>query len=142
MDRKEEAMASRCVLNTSGAVALLLMASAAHAADKSQEVKFAPGTTSATIRSSLEGYDMNTYRLGASAGQTLSVTFTPSNSSCYYNVEAPGADEALFNGSESGDAYSGVLPYDGDYQVKVYLMRNAARRNETCKFSLTVEIAD
>jgi hypothetical protein len=124
------------------AAALALSTAAANAADKTTVVKFAPGTTSSTISDALKGYDMNIYVLGANAGQTLSVTFQPSNASCYYNVEAPGAEEALSNGSVVAEDYSGVLPVSGDYRIKTYLMRNAARRNETCKFSISFEIRD
>ena len=106
-------------------------------------MRFKPGHTSATFNGSVTGYDMNTYILGANAGQTLSIAFTASNNSCYYNVDAPTADEALFNGSTDGrGGFTGVLPADGKYQIKAYLMRNAARRQETCKFSFSIEIKD
>jgi hypothetical protein len=124
------------------AAALLLSATTVLAADKTSVVKFASGATSATIKGSVKGYDMNTYVLGANAGQTLSVTFKPNNGSCYYNIDGPDGGEALFNGSMSSDDYSGALPADGDYRIGAYLMRNAARRNETCKFSITFEIKD
>lgn len=35
---------------------------------------------------------------------------------------------------------AGTLPVDGDYTVRVYLMRSAARRNETAEYTLTVGI--
>ena len=54
----------------------------------------------------------------------------------------PGAEEALFNGSVEWDRYSGALPASGDYTAGVYLMRNAARRDETCRFEITFSIAD
>lgn len=126
-----------------GAAALSFVSVAAtHAAEKTEVVKFRPGATSTTISGSVKGYDMRTYVLGAGAGQTLSITFKPSNTSCYYNVDAPAGDEALFNGSMNSDDFSGVLPADGEYRIKTYLMRNAARRNETCRFVITFEIRD
>jgi len=33
-----------------------------------------------------------------------------------------------------------MLPADGDYKVRVYLMRNAARRNEVSNYELTVTV--
>ena len=39
----------------------------------------------------------------------------------------------MFVGSTSGNRFSGVLPTDGDYAIRVYLMRNAARRNESAR---------
>jgi hypothetical protein len=33
-----------------------------------------------------------------------------------------------------------MLPADGDYKVRVYLMRNAARRNEASDYTLTISV--
>jgi hypothetical protein len=41
---------------------------------------------------------------------------------------------------QTGEAYTGMLPADGDYKVRVYLMRNAARRNEVSNYELTVTV--
>jgi hypothetical protein len=41
---------------------------------------------------------------------------------------------------QTGEAYTGMLPTDGDYTVRVYLMRNAARRNEVSDFTLTITV--
>ena len=127
-------------LTTAVVAGILMTSSLAMAADQTTEVKFKPGATSATLKGSLKGYDTNSYLLGATAGQVLKVTLNPANRSCYVNVDAPDADEALFNGSIAGDDYSGTLTVDGDYKAMVYLMRNAARRNETCRYSITFEI--
>jgi hypothetical protein len=88
----------------------------------------------------VRGYDGIRYSIGAAAGQTISVLFAPRNKSCYMNVWAPGSDSAAFVGSVTGNEYSANLIASGNYAVQVYLMRNAARRNESCRFSLTVEI--
>jgi len=112
----------------------------AHAADKTQIVKFQPGKSSTVITDSIKGYDLNIYQLAARAGQMLSVTFKPSNESCYYNIDGVVGRRFLFNGTMDTGDYSGALPNDGDYQIKVYQMRNAARRDERCTFSLSLEI--
>ena len=78
--------------------------------------------------------------LGARGGQTLNVRLQTSNASAYFNVTRQGADEALFIGSTSGDSFSGRLPANGDYVVRVYLMRNAARRDEHANYSLSVGV--
>ena len=113
---------------------------AAFGADRAEVVKFPAGAHSATLKSSVKGYDGVSYTLGANAGQAMSVLFTPSNASCYFNVTAPGAESALFDGSSTGNEFSGNLATSGDYIVNVYLMRNAARRSETCRYSITFEI--
>ncbi len=45
-----------------------------------------------------------------------------------------------FVGSTSGNEWSAPLDADGEYTVRVYLMRSAARRNETANYTLTVGI--
>lgn len=124
-------------------LALLLSATTvapALADDRTETVKFAPGASSVTLKSSLKGYDGINYKIGARAGQVMTIGFKPSNTSCYYIVREPGKDENLFDGTMDGYDYSGTLAADGDYTVMVFQMRNAARRNETCKFALTVAI--
>jgi len=113
---------------------------AASAADRLEIVHFKRGSTSATLNGTIRGYDGVKYSVGARAGQVMSALFSPSNRSCYMNVWAPGADTAAFNGSVTGNEYAANLSVSGDYGIQVYLMRNAARRNETCRYRLTVEI--
>lgn len=104
-------------------------------------VHFAKGASATTVKGSLKGYKIVDYRLRAKAGQTMNVTMKTSNASNYFNVLPPGSsDVAVFVGSSGGDEWSGTLPEDGEYAVRVYLMRNAARRNETANYTLTVGI--
>jgi hypothetical protein len=118
------------------------LASPVLAADKTQAVKFKSGSNSATLSGSIKGNDGIRYTLGARAGQVMSVVFKPGNASCYFNVLPPGSEtEAIFIGSTEGNAFGGTLSADGKYTVQVYLMRNAARRGETCKYSITFKIA-
>lgn len=42
----------------------------------------------------------------------------------YFNILAPGQnEEAMFNGSTSGNQFEGVLPASGDCKIRVYMMR-------------------
>jgi len=120
---------------------LLLPASPALADEIRQErVHFKAGASSATITGAIKGDQTIDYVLGAKAGQTMSVSLKSSNASSYFNVLPPGSDAAIFIGSTSGNDFTGALPVDGDYRVRVYLMRNAARRNETAQYTLNVGI--
>ena len=47
---------------------------------------------------------------------------------------------AIFVGSTGGNEWTGPLPADGEYTIRVYLMRSAARRNESASYTLTVGI--
>ena len=92
-------------------------------------VIFSGGATRQVIHGSIRGYDVIDYSLRAAAGQKLTIAFTTSNGSSYFNVGVQGAPEALFNGAISGNRFASVLAANGSYAVRVYLMRNAARRN-------------
>ena len=114
----------------------------AHAADaiRQEAVQFKTGSSEATIKGRLKGDQTVDYRVRAGAGQTLTVALKGSNAQNYFNVLPPGsADVAMFVGQDGG-GYKGILPTDGDYTVRVYLMRPAARRNESSNYALTVGV--
>ena len=103
-------------------------------------VSFAKGTSSQTLKGSIKGDQSRDYIVDARAGQTLTVDFKPSNASAYFNVIAPGADSAMFIGSTEGNRFSGPLTTSGRHTVQVYLMRNAARRNEVANYTITIGV--
>jgi len=110
------------------------------AADAIKPVKIPPGKTFAVARGVIRGDAGVDYRIAAAQGQTLHLLFKPSNRSCYFNVYAPGAVEAAHIGSTSGNEFGQNPTVAGVWRAQVYLMRNAARRNETCRYSLSVEL--
>lgn len=106
-----------------------------------KRLSFAPGTSSATVKGSIKGDRTVDYKLAAKAGQTMRVSLQTSNGANYFNVLPPGSnDVAVFVGSSGGNEWTGTLDASGDYTVRVYLMRSAARRNETADYTLTVGI--
>jgi hypothetical protein len=107
---------------------------------RTETVKFKRGASSTSIADSITGYEAVTYVVGVSAGQRMSVELDTDNTSNYFNVTAPGASEALFNGSINGNNTSFVIPSSGDYKIDVYLMRNAARRGDTASYDLTISV--
>jgi hypothetical protein len=108
---------------------------------ESRPLQFAKGASSATVKGSLKGDKTIDYKVRAKAGQTMSVALKSSNASNYFNVLPPGSsDVAIFVGSTSGNEWTGPLPAGGEYTVRVYLMRSAARRQETANYALTVGI--
>jgi hypothetical protein len=109
---------------------------------ETRPVQFAKGASSATMTGTIAGDKTVDYKLRAKAGQTMSLKLTTSNPSNYFNVLPPGSKgEAIFVGSSGGNEWRGVLAADGEYKIRVYLMRNAARRNEKADFTLDVSVA-
>lgn len=105
-----------------------------------ETVHFSPGTSGATIHGRLQGGDTVAYKVGVRSGQKMSVQLDSRNKSLYFNVNRPGSGTALYNSSIAGNGASMAIPADGSYTVQVYLMRNAARRNEAADYTLTLYV--
>ena len=121
--------------------ALAAAATSAQAPIQTQSVFFAKGTSSKTITGSITGDETVDYVVRAAAGQTMTVTLTTKNGANYFNVIPPGEQNvAAFVGSTSGNTYEGSLASSGDYKIRVYLMRSAARRNETARYTLKIAV--
>lgn len=123
---------------------VVLAASAAFAADdiRTERIQFERGASSAAVEGSITGYEIVDYLLGAREGQSMNVSMATNNGANYFNILAPGETEvAMFIGSTSGNQYEGVLPESGDYTIRVYMMRSAARRNEVANYRLEMIIA-
>jgi hypothetical protein len=122
----------------------LLLALGAQAADAERTVKnvqFAQGSTSTVLKGAIQGSRYIDYRVRGAAGQRMTASLQPSNRASYFNVLPPGSDGvAMFIGQTAGDRYAGLLPTDGVYTLRVYLMRSAARRQERSDFTLSLEL--
>jgi hypothetical protein len=75
------------------------------------QVQFPKGETGATLKGKLKGDETVDYKVWATAGQSM------------------------------GNRYEGPLPADGTCTIRVYLMGNAARRNESASYSLDVGVS-
>lgn len=125
------------------ACALAFAAASVSAADgiETRALRFAKGASAATVKGTLKGSQTIDYKVGAKAGQTMTVALKTTSGSNYFNVLPPGSnDVAVFVGSTDGNDWTGKLEADGTYTIRVYLMRNAARRNESANYTLTVGI--
>src|SRR5262249_50445637 len=88
-----------------------------------ERVQFAHGSSSATVKSTIKGNETHDYVLGAKAGQTMNVKLA-TKSNLYFNVLPPQSDQAIFVGQSAQDRHnwSGKLPSDEDYTIRVYAM--------------------
>lgn len=105
---------------------------------KPERVQFAKGKSAKTIKGTLKGDQSRLFVVNVRAGQTMTVKLATTNASTYFNVTAPGAQQAMFIGSTSGNTMTEVIPSSGDYTIDLYMMRNAARRGETTSFTITI----
>ena len=124
-----------------GLASLSMIASApvlAQAQDRA--IRFAPGATATTLKGSIRGDRDATFTLQTVDGQVLQSLFKATNKSCYFNIFEPGAQQAAHIGSVSGNEFGRSPTKAGAYRFQIFLMRNAARRNEACRYELSIEL--
>ncbi len=107
------------------------------------ELSFDKIPTTIVVNDSLQGYDIMDYIFYAKKGQFLTVGLTTDNNSNYFNIMEPKEEYvAIYNSSLAENAYKVALKKTGDYKIRVYLMRSAARRKELANFELSIGIED
>jgi hypothetical protein len=112
------------------------------AAPTQRAVHFAHGASSAQVHGTITGDGDVDHIVTARAGQTLSVTLKSSNTSLNFNVNPPGSENvSMFIGNLQGTQATLMLPADGSYVVRVYLMRSAARRHAHAAYTLDVAVS-
>jgi hypothetical protein len=122
-------------------VLALTAAPAAFAKDTTVDVHFDKGKHAKEFTSSITGDAGVNYMLQVAAGQVMQVLFSTSSGSCYMNVFEPGnTSEAVHIGSTSGNEFGASPTKAGTYKIQVYQMRATARRDETCKYSISLEV--
>ncbi len=104
---------------------------------RSQRIAFATGSASAVAQGTVRGYDTQDYLLTARAGQTMNLRLTSDNSFAYFVVFKPDGSNLITTPSTT---WVDKLPANGDYTVRVFLMRAEARRGGEAKFRLQVGI--
>ncbi|MDX2157255.1 MAG: hypothetical protein SFW09_12175 [Hyphomicrobiaceae bacterium] len=124
-----------------GAALILIGATLeARAQQAAKSVQFPAGASSVTLKGTISGRGDRTYLISAMAGQTLQTLFSPTNRACSFNVFEPGSGPAVHIGTAAGNEFGRSATLEGAYRFQVYLTRSAARRNERCRYSLSIEL--
>lgn len=93
------------------------------------------------VRDRISGRRYIDYQLPAAAGQTLQLHLGSSNRANYFNLLPPGSlDAAMAIGELNNNHLSVMLPDDGTYTIRVFLLRAAARRDEISRFTLSLAL--
>jgi hypothetical protein len=121
------------------AASVLSVALAAAAQEvRTQVVEAAAAQAGVLLSGQIKGDDEAEYTVSGAAGQILSVDLLSDNGAASFNVTPAGMSEALFMGATSGTVADVTLPAAGDYVVQVFLMRSAARREESAAYTLGI----
>jgi len=106
-----------------------------------ERVAFDDAGKTTVIEDSITGYASVDYVVRVDSGEAMSVVMDTSNTAAYFNIIAPGETDVAFHiGSSDGNRYSGTANSSGDYRIRVYMMRSAARREETAFYTLEIAV--
>ena len=110
--------------------------------NKVVQVRFPSGATEASYTDSFSGYDYVDYNFDARAEQNVTAEITRSDGDrAIMTVMRNG--KPIENDASMVQGWTGILPENGRYTVRVGQMRNDARKDtEAVKFSLTIRIVD
>jgi hypothetical protein len=101
-------------------------------------VRFARGANSTKLSGSVSGYKYIDYVVGARGGQTMSVKLESASSYASFVVFDPAMDNV--EGATEQIDWTGDLPSNGKYTIRVLLPRSAARRGVSARYSLKISI--
>lgn len=127
-------------ITLASALALVTATARAEMGIPQKSIQFAKGKSSAAVSGKIKGDETIDYQVRSGAGQSLSVAFKASRATAYFNILPPGRGEALFVGSSSGNHFTGNLPSDGIYTIRVYQMGAAKSEGKETRYSLTVGV--
>lgn len=120
---------------------LASLAPAVLAQERSARVTFAPGSSATAIDDRIAKGNALNYLLDARAGQRLTVTLTSASANVFFNI-LPGTSKlAYYNGAQSGNAATVILPESGVWVVQVYQSREAAWRGAVADFRLSIALS-
>lgn len=114
-------------------------------ADKGVErIRFKAGATSGSVSGSVKGYDRKDFVVNGKKGQKMKVDLKSSSTFVYFNIadskDGYAADMPTEPKPLDVTSWEGTLPKDGDYFIRVYLVRAEARRDGKADFTLNVSI--
>ena len=124
------------ILLSTLAFLFLVFSSDRAAAQTKTRVRFARGATSATLRGAVKGYTYRDYVFSARQGQRVAVKLDAKYPVPDLVVRDPNGE----NLNSGGGDWSGEIPANGTYTVRVLLPRAFARRGTSAAFKLTIEI--
>ena len=104
------------------------------------EVELPRESGTRTFDDVIGGFESVDYRVSLRRGQVLEVTLDSNNLSGSFDVFEPDAEKPFFVAEKSGLAHRFTAAQDGVHVIHVYLLRLAARDNQTAVYRFTVAL--
>lgn len=91
-----------------------------------EPIAFAAGSDTATVRHTIVGKDVYGFTFQGKAGQSVTVTLDAVTPSANFVLGKSGAEGGLYSSMTGDRTHTEVLPEDGEYVVRLFLVGQAA----------------
>ena len=117
----------------------LLLAACTTAPAPAEEAQTFPDSPEVRrITGYLKGADTADHRFRIRSGSQFDIGMTSPNRALRFKLLPPGSKWSVFSGSPDSGRHQGTAAKSGEYTVRVYLTRSAARRDETAAYDLEI----
>lgn len=119
------------------------MAATVLAQDAGRRVSLAlqAGQAATRLEDSIEAFEAVAYVVPLQAGQTLQVALASNNLAQVFDIHAPDVPKPVFSGGEAGNSARLRAKVAGEYVIRAYLLRFAARDGQSARYTLEVKVA-
>lgn len=119
---------------------LLPMAAVCAEADRRVPVTVDAEGTPQVFEDFISEYEAVSYVVALRAGQTLRAVLASSNAANHFDIYAPDAAKPLHVGAESGNSHTLKAQSSGNYTIRVFLLRFAARDGQEARYELELSV--
>lgn len=115
----------------------------AHAQDAGRQLRLAADDLRAmrSFEDTISDFESVSYVVALRRGQSLNVVLASTNAASCFDIHAPGLEKPVYIGGESGNRHQLVAQADGEYAVRVFLLRFAARDGQSARYTLELKVA-
>lgn len=100
------------------------------------------GSTAQRFDDTINEFEIVSYMVSLRQGQSVQISLASSNASNCFDIHAPNASKPVYVGSESGNEHVFRAPAAGEYQIKVFLLRFAARDGQSAQYTLELKLTE
>ena len=139
--RLKETHMTRRLLLIAAVATTALPAAFAQDMERRVPVTFDAGSSGRSFNDTISDFEAVTYVVTLRQGQSLHVQLATSNISNCFDIHAPGKARPIYFGGDSGNTHQLLAEVSGEYLVRVYLLRLAARDGQSAQYTLELKVA-
>jgi aspartate aminotransferase-like enzyme/GNAT superfamily N-acetyltransferase len=122
------------------AAAALIRPALSQEAERRVRVALDEGNAALNFEDEIRDFEAVLYVVPLRQRQWLHVLLATDNASNCFDIHAPGEPRPVYVGADSGNTCQLLAPTTGDYTVRVFLLRLAARDGQSARYTLELKL--